>query len=52
MQVEHVKTAVVGQVTPHLLRVVEIAKQAETGAGIKKVSGTIPDGLRGVALIA
>lgn len=28
------RTTVVGQVTPHLLRVVEIAKQAETGANV------------------
>ena len=42
------RTTVVGQVTPHLLRVVEIAKQAETGANVdwhlrEAVGATVED---------
>ena len=34
MQVEQVKVTIVGLVTPHLLRVIDLAKEAETGANV------------------
>ena len=34
MQVEHMRVTIVGLITPHVLRVIDLAKEAETGANV------------------